>query len=103
MEFAAGKDIGASKALGISTKRIDGGDQFRINLTREDLIDNVDRRFVGHALSLNKSRGYSAAFECPGDGFTASVNDDGIYLNTFQEYQIPSDGVADCRVWGIHK
>jgi hypothetical protein len=47
--------------LRFAAEGIDGGNDIRIDLARENLFDDVDGRFVGEALALDEIR-FQAAF-----------------------------------------
>jgi len=97
------KDVRAGEAAGQAAQSVNGGHHLGVDFPGEHLVGNLRRGLAGHALSLKEGCLEAGFFHGARDGLAATVDDNGIDFDRFQEHDIPRDTVAHFRVGRIHE
>ncbi len=84
-------------------KSIDRLDNVGIDFVREDLLDNVDRRFIRHAHALNEVGFEPGFFHSASDGFAAAMNEHGFDAGRSEKNSVARDPFADGWVGRVHE
>src|SRR4029077_20347877 len=88
---------------GFSPERVDGLDDFRVNLPGENLIDHLDSLLIGNALPLDEPGLQPRFLHRPRDGFAAPMHDYRIDFDGFQKDDVPGHAVPNGVVRRVHE
>ena len=103
VKFFAFENVRAGETDRLATERVDGFDDFGIDLARKHVIHNFYRGFVGDALALDEIRDQSGFFHRPGDGLSAAVDDDRIDFHRLKKDDVARDAGADAGIGRVHE
>ena len=102
-KFPATKNVGPGKSASFAAKTLDRFYNFGIDLLRQDAIDYLRCRRIGHAMTVNEFCFHAGRFERTRDGFPATVHHDRINADGFEKHDVAGDTVPFLFIRRIHE